>query len=227
MDPMTHEARHHFHEELQRLERDIQAMGILARKSTERAINALVMEDVAECDLIIDDDDEIDRYYLDIEKGILDAFALQTPVAGDLRLLTALLHVNVHLERIGDIAVNVAKITKLAAGLTRIPQVVQHLEEMGGICLKMIEATMSSFADRDANLAAQLPKMDDPINRLNRGMAQHILEHADDKSLLEWGLRMQVVSRQLERVGDHAVDIGEQVAFLVTGEFREFTDASD
>jgi len=71
-----------------------------------------------------------------------------------------------------------------------------------------------------------LPEMDEPIDRLNRGMLQEVLQIADDKRMLEWGIRMHVISRQIERVGDHAVDIAEQVAFLLTGEFREFTDAS-
>ncbi len=148
------------------------------------------------------------------------------PVASDLRLLTALLHINLHLERVADQAVNVAKITKLADGLPPNPKVLQHLEEMGAIALRMVGAAMNALARRDLELARKLPEMDDPIDRLNRGMLQQVLETRDDKQMLEWGIRMYVVSRQIERIGDNAVDIGEQVAFLVTGEFREFTNAS-
>jgi phosphate transport system protein len=97
---------------------------------------------------------------------------------------------------------------------------------MGTIALRMIAAAMDAFARRDLELCRQLPEMDEPIDRLNRGMLQEVLQIADDKRMLEWGIRMHVVSRQIERVGDHAVDIAEQVAFLLTGEFREFTDAS-
>jgi phosphate transport system protein len=84
----------------------------------------------------------------------------------------------------------------------------------------------AALARRDLELARSLPELDDPIDRLNRGMLQQVLAAADDKRVLEWGIRMYVVSRQIERIGDNAVDIAEQVAFLVTGEFHEFTDAS-
>jgi phosphate transport system protein len=122
--------------------------------------------------------------------------------------------------------VNIAKITKSADGLPANPTVLQHLEEMGALALRMVGAAMAALARRDLELARKLPEMDDPLDRLNRGMLQQVLEASDDKRVLEWGIRMYVVSRQIERIGDNAVDIAEQVAFLVTGEFREFTDAS-
>jgi phosphate transport system protein len=192
----------------------------------ERALQALTRGDPAVCEAVIRGDDEVDQLYLDVERRILGLFALQTPVASDLRLLTALLHINLHLERIADQAVNIAKITKLAAGLPPNPTVLQHLEEMGALAVGMVGAAMAALARRDLELARKLPELDDPLDRLNRGMLGQVLGVSDDKQMLEWGIRMYVVSRQLERVGDNAVDIGEQVAFLVTGEFHEFTDAS-
>jgi phosphate transport system protein len=97
---------------------------------------------------------------------------------------------------------------------------------MGKISLRMVGAAMDALARRDVDLAHKLPELDDPIDQLNRAMLPKVLEVSDDKLMLEWGIRMYVVSRQIERIGDNAVDIGEQVAFLVTGQFREFTDAS-
>jgi len=175
---------------------------------------------------VIAGDDEVDRLYLDVERRILHLFALQTPVASDLRLLTALLHINLHLERIGDQAVNIAKMVKLVDGLPQNPTVLGNLEEMGAVAHGMVAAAMDALARRDLELAHRLTQMDDPIDRLNYGMLEQVLEASDDKRMLEWGIRMHVVSRQIERVGDNAVDIGEQVAFLVTGQFQEFTDAS-
>jgi phosphate transport system protein len=218
--------RRHFHEELQALEDDVQRMAAKAGSLLTKAMEALVRGDPALCDEVIDGDDEIDQLYLEVERQILRLFALQTPVASDLRLLTALLHVNLHLERIADQAVNLAKIAKASSGLPQNPKMLQSLEEMGAIALRMVEAAMGALARRDFELAAKLPEMDDPIDRLNRGMLVTVLETSDDKPMLEWAIRMFVVSRQIERIGDNAVDIGEQVAFLVTGDFHEFTDAS-
>ena len=221
-----HEIRRRFHEELRALEDEVQQTGTQAQLLLERALQALAHSDPAVCDEVIRGDDEVDQLYLDVERRILHLFALQTPVASDLRLLTALLHINLHLERIADQAVNLAKITKLANGLPPDPTVLQHLAEMGALALGMVGAAMHALARRDLELARKLPELDDPIDRLNRGMLRQVLGVSDDKQMLEWGIRMYVVSRQLERVGDNAVDIGEQVAFLVTGEFHEFTDAS-
>jgi phosphate transport system protein len=220
------EVRRRFHEELHALEGEVQQTGAQAQLPLEQALQALAHRDLAVCDAVIRGDDEVDQLYLDVERRILGLFALQTPVASDLRLLTALLHINLHLERIADQAVNMAKITKLAAGLPPNPTVLQHLEEMGALALRMVGAAMNALARCDLELARRLPEMDDPLDRLNRGMLQQVLAVSDDKQMLEWGIRMYVVSRQIERIGDNAVDIGEQVAFLVTGEFHEFTDAS-
>jgi phosphate transport system protein len=220
------EIRQRYSEELRALEDEVQQTATQARLLLEQALRALVGGDLATCDQVVSGDDEVDALYLDVERRILHLFALQTPVATDLRLLTALLHINLHLERVGDQAVNIAKITRMAEGLPQIPAVLQDLEEMGKLSLRMVGAAMDALAHRDVDLARKLPELDDPIDQLNREMLPKVLEVSDDKLMLEWGIRMYVVSRQIERIGDNAVDIGEQVAFLVTGQFREFTDAS-
>jgi phosphate transport system protein len=223
---MAQEIRKRYHEDLKDVELAVQAMAAAAEKMVETAAQVLTSADLAQADELIADDDEVDSFHLVIERRILGLFAMQTPVASDLRLLTALLHIIFHLERVGDMAVNIAKLTKLTQGLPRSGEVLQYLNEMVVIAVGMLRTAMDALARRDVDLCRKLPEMDEPIDRLNRGMLNRILELSDDKELLEWGIRMHVVSRQLERIGDHAVDIGEQVAFLVTGEFREFTDAS-
>jgi phosphate transport system protein len=220
------ETRQRFSEELRALEDEVQRTASQAQLLLEQALQALLGSDLAICDQVVRGDDEVDALYLDVERRILHLFALQTPVATDLRLLTALLHINLHLERVGDQAVNLAKIAKLVHGLPQIPEVLRDLEEMGTIALGMVGTAMDALARRDVDLAQTLPELDDPIDQLNRGMMPKVLEACGDKRMLEWGIRMYVVSRQIERIGDNAVDIGEQVAFLVTGQFREFTDAS-
>jgi phosphate transport system protein len=220
------QARKHFHEELEILEVDVVAMGELAEPALADALRSLEKDDLELADKVIGGDDEIDERYLSVERRTLELLALQTPVAVDLRLISVILHTNLHLERVGDMAVNIAKIVKVVHGLPTNGSILTTLAEMGGIAREMLRAAMDSFARRDLELAQQLPAMDDPVDRLNRGMYREVASCAWDPQMLEWAIRMMVVSRQLERIGDHAVDIAEQVAFLLTGEFKEFTDAS-
>ena len=97
---------------------------------------------------------------------------------------------------------------------------------MGTLVVSMLRTAMEAFGRRDLDLAFKVPTMDDPVDRLNRATHLEALKLADDPRSLDWGLHMNMAARALERVGDNAVDIAEQVGFLLTGEFREFTDAS-
>lgn len=218
--------RTHFHEELEALEMDILGMGEFTERAIQRAVEALVTGDVALANEVIAEDDVVDARYLDVEQRIMQLLALQTPVASDLRMVTTLLHSNLHLERIADMAVNVANIGRSVVEYPKSDRVLGRVQEMGDLVRPMIRTAMEALARRDLDLATKLTQMDDPVDRLNMGIYGEVLALADDRRLLEWGLRMIVISRLLERAGDHVVDIGEQVAFLVTGEFHEFTDAS-
>jgi phosphate transport system protein len=201
-------------------------MGDLAEIAIGRSVAALVSRDDAAATRVIEDDDPIDDLYLSIDRRTLEQLALQTPVAGDLRLLSVILHTNSYLERVGDQAVNIAKIYLAVRKLPSSDTILAHLQEMSDVVRAMIRVAMQALARRDLELCLKLPAMDDPVDRLNLGMYKEVAALADDPGRLNWGLRMNVVARQLERVGDNAVDIGEQVGFLLTGEFREFTDAS-
>ena len=219
-------ARVHFHEELEALELDMLGMGELVERAVGRSVSALVHHDDELSKEVVDGDDEVDNMYLSVEERTLHVLALQTPVATDLRLLSAILHTNLHLERIGDMAVNIAKIAHSVLDLPSSQTIMSHLQEMGDIVRPMVRTSMEAFGRRDLELCLRLHEMDDPVDRLNLGMYKEVAALAEDAPSLNWGLRMLLVARQLERVGDHAVDIGEQVGFLLTGEFREFTDAS-
>jgi phosphate transport system protein len=223
---MKPETRSRFHAELFDLEGAVVELGGLAADSVKRAVDALVRRDRKGAQEVIDGDDELDNLYLSIERRILDLFALQTPVASDLRLVSVIQHTNLHLERVGDQAVNVAKISLATLELPTSQVILSHLAEMGDIVSRMTRTAIEAFERRDLELCLKLPEMDDPVDLLNRGMYLEVVKLADDPALLEWGIQMNVIARQLERVGDNAVDIGEQVSFLLTGEFREFTDAS-
>jgi phosphate transport system protein len=150
--------------------------------------------------------------------------ARQTPVARDLRLVLAILYSNLHLERMGDQCTTIAKLTCLTEGLPADPALLEGFREMGERAEEMTRVAMRSLHLRDAGLAESLIDLDELIDRANRRVVGRVLELGQQN--LEWGIRMVLVSRCFERIGDNAVDIGEQTSFLVTGEFREFTDAS-
>jgi phosphate transport system protein len=215
-----------FQEELDQLEATLQEEGELVLRALRGALNALVQQEGELADEVIAFDDEVDAHYLAIEEGIQSFLARQTPVAVDLRLVLAVLHINLHLERMADYCVTVAKLTKLVQGASPDPTLLEAFEEMGARAEEMIRVALDSFAARDMAAAESLVELDELIDRGNRRVVQHLLSLGSDPEQHEWGLRMIVVSRCLERIGDHAVDIGEQTAYLVSGEFREFTDAS-
>jgi phosphate transport system protein len=215
-----------FHEELDQLGAAIQEEGDLVLRSLRGALGALETHDLPLADEVIAFDDEIDRKYLDVERGIESLLARQTPVAVDLRLVLAMLHINLHLERMGDYCVTIAKLIKLSEEQPEEQALIEGLEEMGDRCEEMIQVALTSFAERDVAAATSLVELDELIDRVNRRAVHRILQLSGDPSAYEWGLRMLLASRCLERIGDHAVDIGEQTSYLVSGEFREFTDAS-
>jgi phosphate transport system protein len=216
-----------FQEELEALEAAIHEEGALVLRVLRSSLNALARGDDELADEVIRFDDEIDRRYIQIEEGVQSLLARQTPVASDLRLVLAVLRVNLHLERMADYCVTVAKLTKLMGGLdVSDAQILSSLEDMGQRCEQMIRVALDAFADRDVEKARSLQELDELIDRANRRATEDVLSLGDSPEEREYGLRMLVISRCVERIGDHAVDIGEQVAYLVTGDFRELTDAS-
>jgi phosphate transport system protein len=215
-----------FQEELDQLEASIHEEGTLVLRSLRGALNALVQQDEELAEEVIAFDDEVDARYFAVEEGIQELLARQTPVASDLRLVLSLLHVNLHLERIGDYCVTIAKLVKLAPPVAPDRMFVDAFEEMGSRAEEMIRVSLDSFSARNLEQAETLVDLDELIDRANRRFVQQVLSFGRDPKLHEWGLRMIIVSRCFERIGDHAVDIGERTAYLVSGEFREFTDAS-
>ena len=215
-----------YRQRLDGLEASLQEQGELCLRALRGAMDALQAQDAELCDEVIAFDDEIDLRYHRIERLVEETLALETPVAGDLRLVLAVLHNSIHLERIGDQSVTIAKLTKLTAELETRHDLVGGLREMGERCEEMVRVALDSFAQRDVESAHGLVDLDELVDRTNRRVSDQVLEMASSPGLQEWGMRMIVVSRCLERIGDNAVDIGEQTAFVVTGEFHEFSDAS-
>ena len=221
------ETRTHFREELGRLEG--QALGAfdLVMEALDRVAEALQHQDIELAQLVIEDDDRLDGRYLEVHQGVLSLLARQAPVATDLRLIAALLEVIKHLERMGDQCVNICKMLPLAGNEPPThPQVLGLIVDMARQARTEVSQAKEAFARRDVGLAEDLVTRDEALNRMNRECFRLAIEVGDDPDTREWAMHMMLVARWLERIGDNAVDIGEQTAFVVTGLFREFTDAS-
>ena len=213
-------------EALDRLEAQLQEEGQRVVSAVHGAVRALGARDVELADEVIAFDDEIDAMFLEVQNGIQSTLALQTPVARDLRLLLAMLHINLLLERTADGCVTVAKLSKLVHEAEPDAALLDVLVEMGERAEDMVRVALDSFAQRDLAGAESLVERDDLIDRANRRFVERLVDLMAQPELREWGLRMVVAARTIERIGDRAVDIGEQTAYLLTAQFREFSDAS-
>src|SRR6266480_2913921 len=224
---MPPETRTHFREELELLEGQTLGALDMVIEAIERVAEALEHQDIELAQLVIEDDDRIDGRYLEVHQGVLSLLARQAPVASDLRLIAAILDVIKHAERMGDQCVNVCKLLPLAGNEPPThPEVLGKIVEMAQQARFEVSQAKQAFASRDVDLAADLVRQDEIVNRLNRECFRLAIEIGDDPDTREWAMHMMLVARWLERIGDNAVDIGEQTAFVVTGLFREFTDAS-
>jgi phosphate transport system protein len=222
------QGRQHFQQQLQELQdRALGGLDIVVEQ-LDRVLEALAHQDVELAQMVIADDDRIDGRYLEVHQGILSLLALQAPVAGDLRLVAALLHVIMRIERMGDQCVNIAKLIPLSGHEPPVRrEVLEALARMGACARSEVVQSRAAFAGRDVELAFDLVRQDREINGLNRDIFRMAIEVGEDPDTREWAMHMILVARALERIGDNAVDVGEQVAFVVTGLFREFSDSSN
>jgi phosphate transport system protein len=221
------QSRQHFQTELASLE-DLALGGLdLVLAQLDRTLEAIEHQDVELAELVIAEDDRLDGRYLEVHQAILSLLALQAPVAGDLRLVAAMLHLIKHVERMGDQCVNIAKLLPITGWEPPIDdELLAMVLRMGRAARAEVRACQQAFRERDVRLAEDLVRQDREVNRLNREVFRRAIDIGDDADVREWAMTMVMVARAFERVGDNAVDVGEQVAFVVTGLFREFGDAS-
>jgi phosphate transport system protein len=219
--------RRDFHDELQELEEETLSTLELTSTALDQAIEAVLNGDTELAVMVVANDDRIDGRYLDVHQGLLSLLARQAPVASDLRLVAAVLHTIRHVERIGDLCVNIAKLVPL---MSEPPdgagEIIAKVEAAGNQARDQIRQAEVAFKQRNLNLAENLVSQDDVIDRLNRQVFREAVEIGSDEHAREWGAHVMLIARYIERIGDNTVDIGEQIAFVVSGEFREFTDAS-
>ena len=224
---MTDKFRIQYQEELDHLER--QALGAfdLVSRALDRTLEAIEHQDVELAEIVATDDDRIDGRYLEIHQGLITLLATQSPVETDLRLISALLHVIKNAERMGDQCVNICKLIPIVGHEPPADEkMISLILAMGTQARSQIVQAQKAFADRDEAAAQDLVRQDDLIDKLNRECFTLAIELGDEPDRREWAMTMLLAARAIERIGDNAVDVGEQVAFVVTGLFREFEDAS-
>jgi phosphate transport system protein len=224
---MTDSTRVHYQEELQNLEaRALEGLDMVAAQ-LDRAAEAGEHQDTELAELVVASDDVIDGRYLEIHQSILTLLATQAPVATDLRLISALLHLIKAIERMGDQCVNIGKLIPIAGHEPPADErIIKDIRTMGQQVRAQISQAKRAFEARDVEMARDLVHQDDLVDDLNKEIFRIALEIGDDHDRREWAMTMILVARAIERIGDNTVDIGEQVAFIVTGLFREFQDAS-
>jgi phosphate transport system protein len=224
---MPEHTRLHYQDELQQLEtRALEGLDMVIQ-SLDRTLEAVEHQDIELSQLVVADDDRIDGRYLEVHQEILTLLATQAPVATDLRLISALLHVMHSIERMGDQCVNISKVIPLTGHDAPVHgEMIERILLMGKQARSMVSQSKKAFEGRDVDLARDLVRQDDLIDNLNKECFQIAVQVGEDRDTREWAMTMMLVARAIERIGDNAVDIGEQVAFVVTGLFREFEDAS-
>jgi len=224
---MREPVRVHYQEELEQLEASALGGLDLVNTALERTLEAVEHTDIELAQIVVNDDDRIDGRYLEVHQSLITLLATQSPVATDLRLISALLHVLKNIERMGDQCVNVCKLIPLTGNEPPADEeMVERILTMGRQARTLIGQAKRAFSERDVELARDLVRQDDVVDDLNRECFHLALAIGDDADKREWAMTMLLAARAIERVADNAVDIGEQVAFVVTGLFREFEDAS-
>jgi phosphate transport system protein len=219
---VTGAARQHFQEQMRELERAALGGLDMTLGQVERVLMALQNGDLRLAQFVVADDDRIDGRFLEVHQGVLSLLALQAPVAGDLRLVAAVLHVISNVERVGDQCVNVAKLIPLSNHEpSPTDELLGRILRLGGLARDELAQARHAFAERDVELAESLAAQDLEVNRLGREIFRLAVRVGADLELREWALTMTLAARALERIGDNAVDIGNQAVFVATGRYRE------
>lgn len=209
--------REQFRQEMRAVHGEVVDILLVVSEQTRAAVHSLINGDVDQAETVIARDDELDSRCVGVEERVLETIATQFPVARDLRLLQSLAYIAIHLERMADLAVNIAKATKRTAG-RRGPQTLFDLiQAQGNLVYRVLDATREALANSDLELALKLPELDEPIDHLYKQFFRELARLHDEEEI-EWASSMVLASRYLERIADNAVDIGERIAYLITGD---------
>jgi phosphate transport system protein len=220
------ETRRAFHEDLQELCTDVLHLAALATEAIQGGTAALLQADIASAEQLMSRDQEMDDLTHGIEQRACALLARQQPMAVDLRLIVTVLRVIHELERMGDLMVNIDKTIRRLGTAELGPKVRGLIEAMGQQATEQVQAASEAFEQRDTTLAGRLRTMDDAMDDLQRDLFRAIFAgpNADDAAL-QRAVQIALVGRYFERIGDHAVNVGERVEFMVNGRFPEMADA--
>jgi len=210
--------REAYHRDLHKLKADGLKMGVLVGRAIGDAVLSLKNRDIDLAQKVIDMDNEIDALDHSIEENCMRLLALQQPMARDLRLIISVLKMSIDLERMGDLALEVAVITKMTANVPPIKPLID-LPRMAEICQQMLANTMSAFENKDVELARTVAKRDDEIDMLFDQVRRELISYMiEDPKKITGAQHLTFVARYLERIGDHITNLCENVVFMVTGE---------
>jgi phosphate transport system protein len=216
------ETRKAFHEELAEIGNDVVRLGALASEAIQAGTDAFLDADLAAAERIVADDQALDDLMHSIENRTYMLLARQQPMAVDLRMLVTVLRVIHELERAGDLMVNVAKAARRLYPYELDPKVRGLVHRMREQAVAQLRVAVEAFAERDPARAAALSDMDDAMDDLQKDLFRTIFGwQVDDEAALQRAVQIALVGRYFERIADHAVNTGERVAFMVTGEFLE------
>jgi len=226
MEPVERVTRH-FQEELEQLKTRLLEMGGLAEENVRVAVQGLVERDPALIDRVLFGDEPVNRLHIEIDGRCFKLFALPQPMAADLRTIVAALKINTDLERVGDLAVNIAQAAQRYASHPPVKKLID-IPMMAGIAQNMLRDALDSFVRRDLDLAQHVLDEDDRLDALKTQIFRELLTYMlNDPATIEPALDLILVSRHLERIGDHATNIAEDVIFMVSArDVRHHADES-
>lgn len=218
------ETRRSFHDELDRIARDVVRLGSMTAETIPRGTEVLLKGDLVLAQELIDEDDEIDSLAVEIEDHCYHVLALQQPMAGDMRAVVTAIRLSSEFERDADLMVNVCKAARRLYGVELPPPVRRYIEEMAEEALRLTRLAVDSYANRDESMAAALDDIDDRLDELHADYIQAVFEaHQRSEIDLPSAVQLALVGRYYERIGDHAVNIGERVRYMVSGWLPEHT----
>lgn len=218
------EQRITFHQELDQIRSDIVRLAALTTEFIPRGTEILLAADLTGAQTLIEEDDILDALALAIEDRCYTVLALQQPMASDLRAVVTAIRMVGEIERSGDLVVNIAKGARRIYGAPMTARLRGLIERMGEEAARLFHAAIDAYVEGDAGLAAAIDDMDDTMDDLHRDYIEAIFEAHDEGLQLQPAVQLALIGRYYERIGDHAVNIGERVQYMVTGWLPEAPD---